>query len=117
VTSKIGSHAKWEVTNNDVYNHFAATGDLIRTSLPDLEAVINAGVRTVLYDGDADFIVNFMGVEAMVRVLQLFTRICCFSPFALTGLCVRSHRLPPLTQSFRRSSQDRSSQITPSMER
>ena len=35
-------------------------------SAPDLEAVINAGVRTVIYDGDADYILNFMGVEAMV---------------------------------------------------
>jgi len=70
VTSKIGSHAKWEATNLDVYYHFAATGDSMRTSLPDLETVINAGVRTVIYDGDADFIVNFKGVEAMVASLN-----------------------------------------------
>jgi carboxypeptidase C (cathepsin A) len=29
--------------------------------------VINAGVRTVLYNGDADYICNYMGFEAMVR--------------------------------------------------
>ena len=68
VTSKIGSHAEWEESNSDVYKNFAATGDWMRTSLPDLEKVINAGVRTVIYDGDADFILNFKGVEAMVRV-------------------------------------------------
>jgi len=51
----------------DVYNNFAATGDWMRTSRPDLEKVINAGVRTVIYDGDADYIVNFKGIEAMVR--------------------------------------------------
>ena len=68
VTSKIGSHTKWEQTNFDVYDNFAATGDWMRTSLPDLEKVINAGVRTVIYDGDADYILNFYGVEAMVRV-------------------------------------------------
>jgi len=39
----------------------------MRTSLPDLEKVINAGVPTVIYAGDADFIVNFKGIEAMVR--------------------------------------------------
>lgn len=38
-------------------------------SAPDLEAVINAGVRTVIYDGDADYILNFMGVEMMVSYL------------------------------------------------
>ena len=68
LTSQIGSHANWEEVNTDVYNNFAATGDWMRTSLPDLEKVINAGVRTIIYDGDADYIVNFKGVEAMVRV-------------------------------------------------
>ena len=68
VTSKIGSHVEWEGVNLGVYFNFAATGDWMRTSLPDLEKVINAGVRTVTYTGDADFIVNFKGVEAMVRV-------------------------------------------------
>ena len=68
VTSKIGSHATWEETNLDVYYNFAATGDWMRTSIPDLEKVINAGVHTVIYDGNADYICNFKGVEAMVRV-------------------------------------------------
>ena len=68
VTSKIGSHAKWAEYNDDIYNNFAKTGDWMRSSSPDLEKVINAGVRIVLYDGDADYIVNFKGVEAMVRV-------------------------------------------------
>ena len=67
VTSKIGSQSTWEKGNDNVYAHFAATGDWMRSSLPDLEVVINSGVRTVLYDGDADFICNYKGVEAMVR--------------------------------------------------
>jgi len=70
VTSKIGSHVEWEEVNIDVYNNFAATGDWMRTSLPDLEKVINAGVRTIIYDGDADYICNFKGVEAMVASLN-----------------------------------------------
>jgi hypothetical protein len=61
----------------------------MRDSTPLLESVINAGVRTVLYDGDAvshlvsvhpvpinmadcmyiqDFICNFKGVEQMVSL-------------------------------------------------
>jgi len=67
VTSNTGSHAEWEESNPDVYSNFAVSGDLIRTSLPDLEEVIKAGVHTVIYDGDADYLVNYMGVEAMVR--------------------------------------------------
>jgi hypothetical protein len=38
----------------------------MRTSKPLLETVIDAGVRTLIYDGDADYILNFKGVEAMV---------------------------------------------------
>ena len=67
VTSRIGSQSTWAETNFGVYNQFATTGDWMRSSRPNLELVINAGVRTVIYDGDADYICNYMGVEAMVR--------------------------------------------------
>ena len=67
VTSKIGSQSTWEEANNEVYSQFVATGDIMRSSLPNLEMVINSGVRTVVYDGDADYICNYKGVEAMVR--------------------------------------------------
>ena len=67
VTSKIGSQSTWIETNFGVSNQFATTGDWIRSSSSNLELVINAGVRTVIYDGDADYICNYMGVEAMVR--------------------------------------------------
>ncbi|KAI5114875.1 hypothetical protein M0805_006247, partial [Coniferiporia weirii] len=66
----IGAESTWQETNDDVYSNFAATGDWMLNSAPDLEAVINAGVRTVIYDGDADYILNFKGVEAMVGNLQ-----------------------------------------------
>jgi carboxypeptidase C (cathepsin A) len=69
VTSKIGSQSKWVKRNNHVYDQFAKAGDWMRTSLPELETVINAGVRTVIYDGDADYFFNYKGVEAMVRPL------------------------------------------------
>ena len=73
VTSKIGSHSTWVKGNTDIYDQFAATGDWMRSSSPNLEAVINAGVRTVIYAGDADFIVNYMGVEALVRTSEAFS--------------------------------------------
>ncbi|ETW75785.1 serine carboxypeptidase S10 [Heterobasidion irregulare TC 32-1] len=53
VTSKIGAQATWKETSNTVYNNFANTGDWMRNSAPNLETVINAGVRTIIYDGDA----------------------------------------------------------------
>ena len=70
VTSKIGAESTWQETNRQVYSNFASTGDWMHNSRPDLETVINAGVRTVVYDGDADYVLNFHGVEAMVDALQ-----------------------------------------------
>ena len=42
----------------------------MRTSRLHLEKVINAGIRTVIYDGDVDYICNYQGVENMVNALQ-----------------------------------------------
>ena len=67
MTSKIGSQVPWAETNYGVSGQFGTTGDWIRSSSANLELVINAGVRTVIYDGDADYVCNYMGVEAMVR--------------------------------------------------
>ncbi|KAK0477322.1 serine carboxypeptidase [Armillaria novae-zelandiae] len=70
VASKIGAESTWTMSNDDVYSNFAATGDWMRNSRPLLETVINAGVRTVVYVGDADYILNFNGIEAMVAALD-----------------------------------------------
>lgn len=86
VASTIGAEAEWTETNDDVYNNFAATGDWMRSSSPDLETVINAGVRllhilsiillignylqvrTIIYDGDA---VSFLLISKLP-----FTHCC-----------------------------------------
>ncbi|KAF8072010.1 serine carboxypeptidase [Lyophyllum atratum] len=70
IASKVGAEKEWQDTNTDVYFNFAKTGDWMRTSRPDLESVINAGVRTIIFDGDADYILNYVGVEAMVDALS-----------------------------------------------
>lgn len=46
------------------------TGDWMRSSSSHLEKVINAGVRTVVYAGDADYICNYQGIENMVNALR-----------------------------------------------
>ena len=51
--TKIGAESAWQETNDDVYDNFASTGDWMHNSAPNLETVINAGVRTIIYDGDA----------------------------------------------------------------
>ncbi|KAF8591653.1 serine carboxypeptidase [Ramaria rubella] len=70
VTSKIGSESTWTETNDDVYDNFASTGDWMTNSRLELQTVIEAGVRTIIYDGDADYILNYQGVEAMVNAIQ-----------------------------------------------
>jgi hypothetical protein len=52
----------------------------MRSKISNLETVINFGIRTVLYDGDADYIYNYMGFEVMVRA-------SCFLIPVLSGLC------------------------------
>ncbi|KAK7008403.1 carboxypeptidase [Favolaschia claudopus] len=90
VRTKIGAEVTWQETNLEVYSNFAATGDWMRTSLPDLEIVINSGVRVLIYAGDADYIMNFNGVEAMVTSLN--TKFSAqfkaqkFAPYKVKGL-------------------------------
>lgn len=67
VASKIGGLGTFQHANLTIYNNFSTTGDWMRTSRPDLEKIINAGVQTILYDGDADYYMNFLGLEALVR--------------------------------------------------
>lgn len=68
--NKIGALKSWTTTNTQVYSNFASTGDWMRNSRPNLEKVINAGVRTLILAGDADYICNYMGFELMVDALQ-----------------------------------------------
>ncbi|KAJ6586387.1 serine carboxypeptidase [Mycena vulgaris] len=70
IQTKIGAEVTWEETNYEVYGNFSDNGDWMRSSLPHLEVVINSGVRVMIYDGDADYICNFMGVEAMIGKLN-----------------------------------------------
>jgi len=56
----------------------------MKTSRPHLEKVINAGVRTVVYAGDADYICNYQGVENMVDALR-FTHSSQYASTAWTS--------------------------------
>ena len=49
---KIGAESTWVMSNDDIYFNFAATGDWMHNSRPLLEKAIDAGVRTLVYDGD-----------------------------------------------------------------
>ncbi|EJD46926.1 alpha/beta-hydrolase [Auricularia subglabra TFB-10046 SS5] len=66
----IGAESAWQQTNNGVYSQFQSTGDWMKNSAPDLAVVVDSGVRTLVFAGDADYICNAFGVEAMVDNLQ-----------------------------------------------
>ncbi|KAG6832808.1 hypothetical protein H0H92_009427 [Tricholoma furcatifolium] len=59
IASQIGAEATWEESSDQVYANFHNGGDWMRTTLPALQSVVNAG----------DYICNYMGVEAMVDKL------------------------------------------------
>ncbi|KAJ7733030.1 serine carboxypeptidase [Mycena metata] len=70
IADTIGAEVDWQMTNDDVYNNFAETGDWMRSQLPALESVVDAGIRVLIYNGDADFIVNYQGVEDMLASMK-----------------------------------------------
>ncbi|KAI0945691.1 hypothetical protein AcW1_001853 [Taiwanofungus camphoratus] len=68
--AQIGAMRKWRKIDGGVVAKLASTGDMMRDSSPDLETVVDAGVRTVIYVGDADYLSNYIGMEAMMNKLQ-----------------------------------------------
>ena len=47
IKNDIGAEVKWQEVSEDVYFNFATAGDWMRTSAPQLESVINAGVMGI----------------------------------------------------------------------
>ena len=50
--------------------YLVVIGDVVKSAKGYLEKVINAGIHTVIYDGDADFVCNYQGVEDMIDSLK-----------------------------------------------
>jgi hypothetical protein len=53
VRSAIGAETTWSEENSQIYRNFVFTGDFMKSSAPHLEKVINAGIRTSIFAGDA----------------------------------------------------------------
>ncbi|KZT37103.1 alpha/beta-hydrolase [Sistotremastrum suecicum HHB10207 ss-3] len=72
VMTKIGAESMFASLSSDVNQAFMMTGDWMLNNAPDLESVIldSSVMRVLIYDGDADFILNYVGVEAMVSNLK-----------------------------------------------
>ncbi|KAK5175139.1 uncharacterized protein LTR77_000276 [Saxophila tyrrhenica] len=71
VQDALGVSVNYTSANNDVYFAFQAEGDQIYPNfLADLEHILNSGVRVSLFYGDADYICNWFGGQAISLALK-----------------------------------------------
>lgn len=71
VQQALGVTVNYTKSNDDVYYAFARSGDEgYPVFLEDLEFLLNSTVRVALYYGDADYICNWFGGEAVSNQLQ-----------------------------------------------
>lgn len=70
VVKAIGAKSAYQECPNDVYNKFTTTGDNSRSFLPQLSSIIDSGVQTVVWAGDADFICNWFGSRAVADAVN-----------------------------------------------
>lgn len=62
----LGVNINYTVSNNDVYYAFQSTGDFVWPNfIEDLEEILTYPVRVSLIYGDADYICNWFGGEAV----------------------------------------------------
>jgi len=66
VQNALGVSTNYTDANSDIYWQFQHTGDFIYPNfLDDLQQILNSGVRVSLYYGDADYICNWFGGQAV----------------------------------------------------
>ena len=73
VLAAIGAYTNFSEFNGAVGTNFGITGDDARDSgtVEDLKTLVAAGVTVALYAGDADYICNWLGVEAVADELAV----------------------------------------------
>ncbi|KAI9709683.1 MAG: hypothetical protein M1820_003085 [Bogoriella megaspora] len=69
VVSAIGAKSTYQECPNAPYNKFSSTGDDTRTFLPQLSAVVQSGIQVVIWAGDADWICNWYGGQAVANAV------------------------------------------------
>lgn len=69
VTKAIGAKSTYSECPTAPYNKFASTGDNSRSFLTQLSDVVNKGITTVIWAGDADFICNWFGNQAAAEAV------------------------------------------------
>ncbi|KAH8826231.1 alpha/beta-hydrolase [Flagelloscypha sp. PMI_526] len=71
VRTQIGAEVSWTSNNGTVYNNIVSAGDWMFNSADELATVINAGIKTLVYCGDADYILNYPGIENFISLLNI----------------------------------------------
>lgn len=87
VIKAIGAKSDYQECSNDVSSDFGDTGDHARSLLSALSSVVQSGVQTVIYHGDADFICNWFGGLAAVDAVN-FTGADTFRNMAVSNYTV-----------------------------
>ena len=71
VQNALGVNLNYTQSNSDIDYAFETTGDFVYpTFIEDLEMILNNSVRVALFYGDADYICNWFGGEAISNALQ-----------------------------------------------
>ena len=87
VLSAIGAKVNFTESNPYVLDGFVSTGDTIRGGLvEDLANLIRGGVRVALIYGDADYLCNWFGGEAISLALAAELTDYPYATFAAPGL-------------------------------
>ncbi|KAI9838451.1 MAG: hypothetical protein M1837_002473 [Sclerophora amabilis] len=79
-----------QTANNEIYFAFQQTGDFVYpTFLEDLEMILDHGIRVALVYGDADYICNWFGGEAVSLQINYTNseefRAAGYTPFIVDG--------------------------------
>ncbi|QIW97326.1 hypothetical protein AMS68_002844 [Peltaster fructicola] len=91
VQKAIGVDLNYTESNSDIYWAFQSTGDFVYPNfLQDLEYLLDQGVRVSLYYGDADYICNWFGGQAISLAVNYTHsaefRSAGYAPFVVDGV-------------------------------
>lgn len=70
VVKAIGAQSAYQECPNAPYQKFASTGDNSRSFLAQLSDLVQNGVQTVVWAGDADWICNWFGNQAAAEAVS-----------------------------------------------
>jgi carboxypeptidase C (cathepsin A) len=109
VQQALGVDTNYTQSNNEIYYAFQNTGDFVYPNfIEDIEQLLNNSVRVTMVYGDADYICNWFGGEAVSKQVQYahsagfakagyvpFTVVCHSYPLPLRLAVLTESRMEP----------------------